>query len=203
MYKVFIKDKLLYLTAAFDAVKSPQKNTLFLKYSSLEDFKLGIDLLHKDVHLATMVVYHEDINFLIQELYKVFKVIHAAGGVVENLEGKILMIFRMNKWDLPKGKIEVNESPADASVREVQEETGISELSIAGNLPHSFYFYENNRGEKILKHIYWFKMRYKGAEKLVPQTEEGISNVKWMDKNELSEALKYTFPSIKELFNTI
>ncbi len=203
MYKVFIKDKVLYLTANADAVKSSQNNTLFLKYSSSDDFKLGIDLLYKDVHLTTLVVFHNDLNFLLQELFNTYKVIRAAGGVVENNEGNILMIYRMDKWDLPKGKIEEHESPKEASIREVQEETGISELKIEASLPPSFYFYETNKGNRILKHIFWFKMHCNSADKLVPQTEEGITIAKWMNKHELSEAIKNTFPSIKELFASI
>lgn len=138
-----------------------------------------------------------------QELYKVYKVIHAAGGLVVNAQGKVLMIFRLKKWDLPKGKMEEAETPEEAAVREVKEETGISSLKVEEKLPDSFYFYATSKGERVLKHIYWFKMYCGSVEKLVPQKEEGISDVKWMDKAELSEAIKNTFPSVKDLLLSI
>ncbi|NUM50627.1 MAG: NUDIX domain-containing protein [Flavobacteriales bacterium] len=203
MYKVFVKDKLLYLTSNPNFEASLQKNTLFLKYTSSSDFKIGINLLEHDVPLAALVVYHQEINFLLQELFKAYKVIHAAGGLVVNSQGKVLMIYRLKKWDLPKGKMEKSETPEEAAVREVQEETGISGLTVMEKLPDSFYFYEPSKGERVLKHIYWYKMHCERVEKLVPQTEEGISDVKWMDKTELSEAIKNTFPSVKDLLLSI
>ena len=62
----------------------------------------------------------KDLKFL-----KLLPKITAAGGKVINPKGEILFIFRNNKWDLPKGKAEDNESIADTAIREVKEEVGI------------------------------------------------------------------------------
>ena len=48
--------------------------------------------------------------------------IEAAGGLVYNIENQLLMIFRNNKWDLPKGKLEVGENIQECAIREVEEE---------------------------------------------------------------------------------
>ncbi|MFM8758223.1 MAG: NUDIX domain-containing protein, partial [Methylophilaceae bacterium] len=47
------------------------------------------------------------------------KTLIAAGGLVENELGQVLMIFRRGKWDLPKGKLDPNESIDECALREV------------------------------------------------------------------------------------
>ena len=48
-----------------------------------------------------------------------------AGGLVFNKKAQILLIFRKWSWDLPKGKVEKNETLASAAIRETAEETGL------------------------------------------------------------------------------
>ena len=108
------------------------------------------------------------------------------------------MIFRNNKWDLPKGKLELNENIKECAIREVQEECGISGLSILNALQDTYHAYELN-GEKILKRTYWFAMHTNFKGNLVPQTEEGITEVVWVDKEQIAEKLNNSFGNIKEL----
>ena len=63
-----------------------------------------------------------------------YLLIEAAGGLVYNNECQLLMIFRNNKWDLPKGKLEQNENTKECAIREVEEECGISGLSFLNAL---------------------------------------------------------------------
>ena len=58
-----------------------------------------------------------------------YKMIFASGGVIFNNE-KLLMIYRNGFWDLPKGKMEPNESESECAVREVKEECGIDSLRV-------------------------------------------------------------------------
>jgi len=127
-----------------------------------------------------------------------YSLIEAAGGVVYNLENQLLMIFRNNKWDLPKGKLEVNENIKECAIREVQEECGVSGLSIVNALRDTYHTYEIN-GEKILKRTYWFTMRTDFKGSLEPQTDEGITEVVWVDKEQIVENLYNSFGNIKEL----
>ena len=59
-----------------------------------------------------------------------YMLIEAAGGLVYNAKDQLLMIFRNGKWDLPKGKLEVGENIEQCAMREVEEECGISGLTI-------------------------------------------------------------------------
>ena len=79
-------------------------------------------------------VYNKDGTVLLIENFNTFCrnfiTIYAAGGIVYNNSQQILMIFRNNFWDLPKGKLELNEKIEDCAIREVEEETGVKELII-------------------------------------------------------------------------
>ena len=128
-----------------------------------------------------------------------YSLIEAAGGLVYNNECQLLMIFRNNKWDLPKGKLEQNENIKECAIREVEEECGISGLSFLNALQDTYHTYELN-GKKILKRTYWFAMHTDFKGSLVPQIEEGITEVVWVDKEQIAEKLNNSFGNIKELF---
>jgi len=125
--------------------------------------------------------------------------IKAAGGVVYNKENQLLMIYRNKKWDLPKGKLEQNEDIKECATREVQEECGISGLSIINALQDTYHTYEMN-GKSILKQTYWFKMHTTYSNELIPQTEEGITKVEWVNEDEITAKLENSYGNIKELF---
>lgn len=130
------------------------------------------------------------------------KTIIAAGGLVQNLKGEFLFIFRRGKWDLPKGKTEKGEKIEDAAIREVQEECGISELKIIRPLLKTFHTYEL-KGKKILKETHWFLMKTNWQGKLIPQNEEDITEAIWVDKKIVKELLENTYDSIKEVVKGI
>jgi len=121
--------------------------------------------------------------------------------VVYNNNNQLLMIFRNNKWDLPKGKLEQNENIKECAIREVQEECGVSGLSIVSFLKDTYHTYEIN-GKKILKRTYWFTMRTDFKGNLLPQTDEGITEVVWVDKEKVGEKLYNSFGNIKEIIKS-
>ena len=118
-----------------------------------------------------------------------FSEIKAAGGIVKNDKKEFLMIYRMQHWDLPKGKIEKDEKKKQAALREVEEECGISDLEITKKLDKTYHMYELN-GKAIFKTTYWYEMSYKGKQDLTPQTEEGITEAKWCDKSFIKSVLE-------------
>ena len=124
----------------------------------------------------------------------------AAGGVVKNEKGDILIIFRNGKWDLPKGKIDgKKETHRQAAIREVQEETGLKTVKIIKPLATTYHIYIRHK-RLILKPTFWFEMFALSTSKLKPETRENISIATWVEEEEMAEVQKNTFASLKEIF---
>ena len=121
MYKVFVNEKKLSISKS---VTNAERNIRFEDSTSLE---IAVDLL-ENTSCTEINVYGENLKNIWQEFTSLFKVIEAAGGMVYNAENKILFIYRLGKWDLPKGKLEPNELLKAAAIREIEEETGLKEL---------------------------------------------------------------------------
>jgi len=127
-----------------------------------------------------------------------YKLVEAAGGLVKNQAGDWLFIYRNSVWDLPKGKLEKGESIEECAVREVAEECGIEEPTITRKLSTTYHTY-TLKGERILKPTYWYLMQSADTSELIPQTEEGITEVKWVSTKDAIELAKGSFGSIKEV----
>ena len=128
---------------------------------------------------------------------KIFRQAPAAGGVVV-IDNQFVAIERNGIPDLPKGHIEKGESPEVAALREVEEETGITDLEIIRELPATWHCYILNNQWSIKK-TSWYLMRTKSGMKNVPQSEEGISKVYLVDKNGLKDFEEKTFASLRTL----
>jgi 8-oxo-dGTP pyrophosphatase MutT (NUDIX family) len=123
-----------------------------------------------------------------------FKMIYAAGGVVVRGD-KVLMIYRLDKWDLPKGKIELGEDVMAAAIREVAEECGVEAIPIK-KLGATWHNY-TQRGIHILKETTWYAMDCVQDAEMKPQEAESISQVAWLGTNELQPALTSSYSSIR------
>ena len=147
-------------------------------------------------YVFSMDPYEELIKY-----YADHKLIRAAGGLVQN-DGYFLWIYRNNIWDLPKGKIEDNESISDAALREVKEECGLKGMiEISHKIIVTYHTFQL-MDVKVLKETHWFFMYFDGAKNTIPQLEEGITKVSWKSKDEsMSLALK-SYPSILSVFDT-
>ena len=195
MYKVFVNEKKLTLS------KYPEDMEKKLRFEGFATLEIAIDLL-ENTSCPELNVYGENIEEIWEDFTHMFKVIEAAGGLVSNNNGEILFIHRIGKWDLPKGKIEKGESLEQAALREVEEETGLSEMILEEFLNNTFHIYTERNGEKILKTTYWFRMQYVGNKTPKPQIEEGISEVSWKGKDAIiHEVLPMTFQNIKLILN--
>ena len=200
MYKVFFNEKLIVIT-------HPSNITLF-KTIPVQTESLSIEEIKKIIESFfesegnEIVLTHSEPLYLFKLFCSAFITIQAAGGIVLRKD-KILFIYRNDKWDLPKGKIEPHETSETAAIREVEEECGIENLKILKKLPSTFHLYKSPNqkimGKWILKETFWFEMDYEGKEEGTPQIKEGITQVKWFLKNELKEVLENTYESLKQI----
>lgn len=196
MYKVFVNEKKLTIS------KYPADIEKNLRYEGFATLEIAIDLL-ENTSCPQMNVYGEEIEEIWEDFTHMFRVVESAGGIVSNKEGKILFIHRLGKWDLPKGKIEKDESLEQAALREVEEETALQELILEEFVNNTFHVYKERNGDRILKTTYWFKMSYVGEKDPVPQTEEGITEVSWKNQDEIQqEVFPKTFQNIKLILKT-
>lgn len=135
---------------------------------------------------------------MVDEFSCLFKFIEAAGGLVMNKKGEFLIIYRYGRWDLPKGKLEHNEKIDAAALREVSEETGITNIELGDYISDTFHTYRLGNAN-VLKRTHWFFMQYDGNEPLIPQQSEDITIAKWMPKNKMSEVFNNTYDTIREV----
>ena len=110
-----------------------------------------------------------------------------AGGLVINNSNKVLFIYRKNKWDLPKGKLDDGENLEEAAIREVVEETGLdsNKLSIIKPLLSTGYKSFVN-GKSVNKRAAWMLMNDAGHESSwIPENDEGSEEAIWVDLSDL------------------
>ena len=131
----------------------------------------------------------------------VFRQAPAAGGVVV-IDNQFVAIERNSIPDLPKGHIEKGETPEVAAVREVEEETGITDLEIIKELPATWHCYLLDN-QWTIKKTSWYLMRTKSGMKNIPQIEEGISKVYLIDKEHVKDFQEKTFASLRTLVPSI
>lgn len=201
MIKVFSLNKTICLTSNLMDYQQ-KKDTVLVRIHSLDELKMMYDELVTKNHFIEVYYYHENEKLLLSSFSLAFKVIEAAGGLVKNKKGEYLFIFRNGKWDLPKGKIEKGEGIETAAIREVEEECGVGKLKIVKELESTYHTYHVEE-KAILKRTYWFEMLCEDESNLVPQLEEGITEVKWLPKNDLQQVLDNTYESIKEVLKNI
>lgn len=124
----------------------------------------------------------------------------AAGGIVINPNKEILWIFRRGFWDLPKGKLDPNESIEACAIREVMEETGISNL-VLGDLilTTNHQYHDTYLNTEVEKTTYWYQMTTDTIQEGVPQTEEDIEAIAWVKKADLAPYLAKTYENINQV----
>lgn len=144
------------------------------------------------------LIIDKDMTNLFNALGHQFTPIIAAGGVVRNENNEILLIQRRGLWDLPKGKLEANEEIPACAVREVEEETGLTNVTLQHFICNTYHLY-NMYNQDVLKTTYWYSMKVSGEQHLIPQLEEDITTTKWVKEAELELYLKDTFETIRDV----
>lgn len=146
----------------------------------------------------------DGITFLVDEPKAVtdfikskFTIIKAAGGLVQKGD-KILLIYRLERWDLPKGKLDKKEKEKEAALREVEEECSIK-VVLGEKICATWHTYTSN-GKGILKKTTWYSMNCYDDSQMNPQREEDIEEVRWMDAREVRQALYNSYRSVRHVF---
>ncbi len=195
MYKVFFENRIVYLTDDF-ASAFKYNYGLFYKFYDSHELKELIKLFGYLTKIKKLFIVHHDLDHLLERFSSLFTVVEAAGGIVRSSTGKILVINRRGKWDLPKGKIDEGETTEEAALREVSEETGLQGLSLGKKITDTYHTYLLN-GQPVLKKTTWYEMTYDGDENAaVPQQEEEITEVLWLIPEDVTMILGNTYLSI-------
>lgn len=123
--------------------------------------------------------------------------IQAAGGLIFKISEDIhnpdlLLIYRNDVWDLPKGKLEDGESIATCAQREVQEEIGLSaQPNIVAALGTTYHTYTVDE-QTVEKETFWFVMELsQQPNNFTPQRAEGITKVEWVPANDALQTVGY------------
>lgn len=198
--KIYINDKPLILTTSAKAYI--EKHTGADSYRELEgankaNFKEAVRLLDK-VNIKGVLIEDPSAEELQKVLYSIYKPVYAGGGVVLNEQGAVLLIYRRGKWDLPKGKQDDGEDIEACSLREVVEETGLKKVKLGDKICDTYHVYTQNN-KNLLKCTAWYKMEGTVKDNPVPQEDEGIEEVKWVEEQDLAPLVYRSYAAIREV----
>jgi len=198
--KIYFTDKPLFLCNEIDETIQPyvhHDDAVFIDELDQHTVKAMIhEMQQTEVHAG--VFFHPDLDKLKEAFIKKFTIVKAAGGLVLNEKKEVLMIFRRGKWDLPKGKLDKGETLEKCAIREVKEETGLGSVELVSALIITHHTYHEGT-RFILKESHWYIMKANGKQELIPQTEEDIHEIKWVNADELDKYKKDSFPSIRDV----
>ena len=118
-YKIYYGEKPIFLCDEIDETILPfihHDDSVFIDELNSHTIKTLLhEMMQPSVH--AIIFYHSDLAALTAKVFKKFKQIRAGGGIVINEKGDVLLIFRRGKWDLPKGKLDPEETIENCAYR--------------------------------------------------------------------------------------
>ncbi len=174
-------------------------NHVWIKQATVPDLNTVLDLVNSKVPINLLslditVEDYESVKFFLEDKFKIIK---AAGGLVKKKD-RFLMIYRMKKWDLPKGKKESGEKYRQTAEREVEEECNV-DVKVGKKICTTWHTYTMNRNS-MLKKTRWYAMDLVDDSKSKPSLEEDIEELRWMTQKEVYHALENSYNSIRFVF---
>lgn len=202
-YIIFNKYNKISITKTLSKIeKNPNDLLITCNSNNLSNYNFtpffNNDYKHNVFILCDDISTEEVFSFAIKDL----KFVKAAGGIVINEQNEILFMYRNKVWDLPKGHWEEGETIEQTAKREVMEECGMLLLEEKQFLTKTFHTYIMNNVREI-KETSWFKMFCDKSQILHPQTIEGITDLKWVNRNDIPKILEHSYPSVRQLFKEI
>ena len=190
MYKIYYKSSCLHIS---DCVVTDCITAEINEFITKDSAKmLNFIENNKSVCLIT-----SEPEIIFQQVAAKFESVSAAGGVVE-CNDNILMIKRNGIWDLPKGHLEEGEQIAHCAVREVCEECGISGVVLGEKIAETHHIYPWDSHFR-LKTTHWYGMSLHEQQNFTPQTEEGITEVRWIPHTDIERYAEKSFGNIRDI----
>ncbi|SCC39038.1 NUDIX domain-containing protein [Chitinophaga costaii] len=198
LYTIFIDERPLMLSDSIHGIPAEWLNAPLYTQPDHAQIAASIHDLKTGKYTATILIA-PDVNALLEQVKSYFTVLVAGGGLVVNNEGAVLLMFRRGKWDLPKGKLEEGETIEACALREVAEETGLTSISLLNKITETYHYY-SHKNRPLLKHTIWFKMQFTGTELTVPQIEEDIMDIQWIQPENIGKYMQYSYQNIRSVF---
>ncbi|MCO6462123.1 MAG: NUDIX domain-containing protein [Saprospiraceae bacterium] len=206
MYKIYINEMPVNLIKSemVGSINPSNSNIIVIPYLGKPN------VLHQIIKLSEppytfdeIFIYSHTPEQILKALKSEIKEIIAGGGIVFNEFNEVLFIYRRGYWDLPKGKHEKNESIEQTSIREVEEETGISGLQLGRYLGDTYHLFKTQRnGNYFLKKTYWYKMTTH-KQQIKVQKEEDIDDAVWLPIPTFLKECKPTFNNILDILKRV
>jgi ADP-ribose pyrophosphatase YjhB (NUDIX family) len=174
-------------------------NHVWIKKANLTDLDVVFELINSNVPtpLLSLVVSVDNYESVKIYVKKKFKVVQAAGGLIRKKD-KFLMIYRLKKWDLPKGKKDSGEDYEETASREVLEECNIH-VKLGKKICTTWHTYTMNK-RSMIKKTRWYIMDCIDDSKARPQAGENIEEIRWMTRKEIYHSLENSYRSIQFVF---
>jgi len=171
-------------------------NHVWIRQANTDHLNTVLDLVNSNVptHLLSLFITVDNYEAVKIFLKTKFKVVRAAGGLIKKKD-RFLMIYRMKKWDLPKGKKDGDEDYKQTAEREILEECNIK-VKVGKKICTTWHTYTMNRNS-MLKKTRWYAMDLIDDSKIKPQVEEDIEEIRWMTRKEVYHALENSYNSIR------
>jgi 8-oxo-dGTP pyrophosphatase MutT (NUDIX family) len=202
MVKIYFNNKPLFIT---DHITKELEEYLHHEETVLID-EFNLHTVKAMIHemevskINAGVFLHDDADAVLKAFKKKLVLIKAAGGLVHTEDDDILLIFRRGKWDLPKGKLDDNEELEACAIREIKEETGLTNVEIEKPLCITYHTYHQD-GKHILKESHWYLTKAKKQANLLPQLDEDIEKCEWVPVEQIASYMENTHASVLDVVN--
>jgi ADP-ribose pyrophosphatase YjhB (NUDIX family) len=200
MVKIYIQNKTLFLVDKINQEVDDylhRRETIFIDELNMPAVRTMLQQMEQP-EVYTGVFLHPKLSELLTAFKEQLQVIIAAGGLVYTPEKELLLIHRLGKWDLPKGKLDSEETLEACALREINEETGAEQLSVEKPLLTTYHTYHQH-GKNILKESHWYLVKAAKKTALKPQTEEDITQCIWVPMAEVEDYVDGAFAAIADV----
>ncbi len=115
-----------------------------------------------------------------------------AGGIVFASGSRDILLLHEaaeDRWCFPKGHLDPGESLEVAALREIREETGLSELTLGRVVGESTYrYFDPSRGQNVHKSVIYFLVE---ARDRSARTEPIFDNYAWLPLREAMDRVRF------------